>query len=149
MPRVTFAMHTGLPADQVLAMFTDFSARRPELWPTLARELYNVYEVAATSADVKEGSPRPTQMWERVHYDWSVPGTVRWTVHESNYFVPGSYVEVTVQEAATGGSEIQVEWSRTGIGLRGKAIAALIVLSRGSILRRNVFQLAFDRAARK
>jgi hypothetical protein len=149
MARVTFHMQTSLAPERVLAMLTDFSQCRPELWPTLSRELYEVYEVHAASADVKEGSHWPTQMWERVHYDWSVPGKVRWTVHESNYFAPGSYVELTVQEGATGGSEIQVEWSRTGIGMRGKAITALVVLSRGNILRRNVFQLAFDRAARR
>src|SRR5262249_7100441 len=136
MPRVTFDMQTSLPAEQVLSMLTDFSMRRPELWPTLARELYEVYEVGPAGADVKEGGPRPTLMWERVHYDWSVPGRVRWTVQESNYFAPGSYVEVTVQRAATGGSQIHVEWNRTGIGLRGKALAGLVVLSRGTIIRR-------------
>jgi hypothetical protein len=148
MARVTFDMQTSLTPEKVLAMLTDFSTRRPELWPTLARELYEVYDVGIASADVKEGSPWPARMWERVHYDWSVPGRVRWTVQRSNYFAPGSYVEVTVQKAATGRSQIRVEWSRTGIGFRGKAITALVVLSRGRILRRNVFQLAFDRAAR-
>ncbi len=118
MPRVTFNMHTGLPPEQVLAMLTDFSARRLELWPTLARELYEVYEVGATSADVKEGSPWPSRMWERVHYNWSVPGRVRWTVQESNYFAPGSYVEVTVQKAPTRGQpgargvEPDGEWAK-------------------------------------
>jgi hypothetical protein len=72
MARVTFDMHTGLRPERALAMLTDFSARRPELWPTLTRELYAVYEVHPTGADVKEGSPWPTRMWERVHYDWTV-----------------------------------------------------------------------------
>ncbi len=87
-------------------------------------------------------------MWERVHYNWSVPGRVRWTVQESNYFAPGSYVEVTVQKAPTGGSEVYVEWNRTGIGLKGKALIGLVVLTGGTIIRRKVFQRAFDRAAR-
>ena len=90
MALVRFPVHTGLPPERVLAMLTDFSARRPDLWPTLTRELYEVYDVRTEGADVKEGSPWPTRMWERVHYDWSVRGRVRWTVQESNYFAPGS-----------------------------------------------------------
>jgi hypothetical protein len=148
MPLVTFGIHTGLAPEQVLAMLTDFSARRPELWPTLARELYEVYEVHPTSADVKEGSSWPTRMWERVHYDWSAPGRVRWTVEESNCFARGSYVEVSVQQEATGGSNVHVDWSRKGIGLKGKALVGLVVLTGGAIIRRKVFQRAFDRTVR-
>src|SRR5262249_6478638 len=143
MPLVTFGMHTRLAPEQVLAMLTDFSARRPELWPTLARELYEIYEVHPTSADVKEGSAWPTRMWERVHYEWSASGRVRWTVQESNCFERGSYVEVTVQAAPTGGSRVQVDWSREGIGLKGKALVGLVVLTGGAIIRRKVFQRAF------
>jgi hypothetical protein len=35
MPRVTFDIHTILPPEQVLAMLTDFSARRSsgQCWP--------------------------------------------------------------------------------------------------------------------
>ena len=148
MPLVTFDMQTRLPPEQVLAMLTDFSSRRPQLWPTLAADVYEVYDVRATSADVKEGSPGPVRMWERAHYDWSVPGLVRWMVLDSNYFAPGSYTEVIVQPAPKGGSQIHVESNRTGIGLKGKAVIALNVLSRGSILRRKVFQPAFDIALR-
>src|SRR5215468_7605413 len=58
MSLVTFEMQTALPPKQVMAMLTDFSASRPELWPTLARELYEIYEVRPTSADVKQRSAR-------------------------------------------------------------------------------------------
>jgi hypothetical protein len=137
-------MQTTLPPEQVLALLTDFSSRRPQLWPTLAEDLYEVYDVGPTSAEVKEGSPGPVRMWERAHYDWSVPGRVRWTVLDSNYFAPGSYTEVIVKKGTGGGSHIHVESNRTGIGLSGKAIIGLNVMSRGGILRRKVFQPAFD-----
>jgi len=113
-------------------MLTDFSARRPELWPTLARELYEVYEVHPTSADVKEGSSWPTRMWERVRYDWSAPGRVRELRGDNS---PG---------AATGGSHVHVDWSRAGIGLKGQALVGLVVLTRGAIIQR-----AFDRVVQK
>jgi len=148
MPLVRFDIQTRLPPEQVLAILTDFSQRRPQLWPTLAEDLYEVYDVRPTSADVKEGSPWPVRMWERAHYDWSVPGRVRWTVLDSTYFAPGSYTEVIVQEGTGGGSQIHVESNRTGIGLIGKILAALVAASRGSILRRKVFQPAFDNVLR-
>src|SRR5215470_3879001 len=115
MPLVTFDMRTALPPERVLAMLTDFSPRRPELWPTLAPELYEIYEIQPTCADVKEGSPPPTRMWERAQYDWSVPGRVRWTVRKSNFFAPGSYTEVTVKMSNEVGSELYVESNRTGV----------------------------------
>jgi len=149
MARVAFEVDTELSPQQVISMLTDFSPRRPELWPTLARELYCVHEITTTSAEVQEGSLRPTLIWERDHYDWSIAGWVRWTVQESNYSKPGSYVQAIVQEAASGGSRVLVEWNRTGIGLKGKALIGLVVLTRGAIIRRKVFKRAFARAARQ
>jgi hypothetical protein len=149
MARVSFEVDTKLSPAQVISMLTDFSPRRSELWPTLARELYCVHKITTTSAEVREGSLRPTLMWERDHYDWSVAGWVRWTVQESNYCKPGSYVQALVQEAEGGGSRVQVEWNRTGIGFKGKVLIALVVLIRGAIIRRKVFERAFARAARQ
>jgi hypothetical protein len=57
MPPVTFDTHTKLPPERALAMLTDFSARRPELRPRLACELYHIFEVHVASADASEGSP--------------------------------------------------------------------------------------------
>jgi len=147
MATVTFGMRTSLPPDRVMSMLTDFSSSRPEVWPTLAPQLYEVYSVDLTAAHVKEGSLRPVVIWERCHYEWSTD-RVRWTVHASNYCKPGSYVEVTVGKGAGLGSQIYVEWNRTGVGFKGKALIAFVVLSGGAIIRRKVFQRAFDRAVR-
>jgi len=148
MPRVAFDVHTVLPAATVLTMLTDFTARRPALWPTLSPKLYEVYELGPTSADVKEGSSKPVVIWERAHYDWSVPGRVRWTVHASNYCIQGSFVEAEVHDVDDGGATVHVEWNRTGVGLKGKTLIALVVLTRGAVIRRKVFERAFDRAAK-
>jgi hypothetical protein len=67
-------------------------------------------------------------------------------VQESNYCTPGSYVEVTVRPQPDGGSQLHVEWNRSGVGMKGKILIALVVLTRGTILRRKVFQQALDRA---
>ena len=143
MARVAFDIHTKLPAKRVMSMLTDFSSRRPELWPMLAPELFEVYRLGATSADVKEGSLYPALIWERVHYDWSAD-RVRWTVQESNYCKPEDYVEVKVRERAGAGSQVRVDWSRRGVGFKGKLFVTFVVLTRGSIIRRKAFESAFD-----
>jgi hypothetical protein len=55
MAQVAFDVHTKLSPEQVMSMLTDFSPRRPELWPTLARDLYCVHKIMTTSAEVQEG----------------------------------------------------------------------------------------------
>jgi hypothetical protein len=97
---------------------------------------------------VKEGSLYPALTWERDHYEWSAD-RVRWTVQESNYCKPGSYVEVTVRAGAGGGSQLRVDWNRRGVGIKGKILIALVVLTRGANIRRKVFQRAIDRVLRQ
>ena len=147
MPKVSFYLRTAVPPERVMAMLTDFSPNRPELWPMLAPELYEVYRLDADRAYVKEGSTFPRRIWERDDYEWSAD-RVRWTVRESNYCRPGSYVEVSVRAEAGGGTRLHVDWNRRGVGVRGKMMIAFVVITRGAIIRRKVFQCAFDREAR-
>jgi hypothetical protein len=49
--------------------------------------------VGNTFADVQEGSKMPGMtVWAKEHYDWSAPELITWTVRESNFCAPGSYV---------------------------------------------------------
>jgi len=147
MPKVSFDLRTAVPPERVMAMLTDFSPNRPEVWPMLAPELYEGYRLDAGSAYVKEGSTFPRRIWERDDYEWSAD-RVRWTVRESNYCQPGSYVKVSVRPEAGGGTRLHVDWNRRGVGVRGKMMIAFVVLTRGTIIRRKVFQRAFDREER-
>jgi hypothetical protein len=45
-------------------MLTDFSSRRPDIWPMLATELYEVHRLEPGSADVTEGSLYPAPITE-------------------------------------------------------------------------------------
>ena len=147
MARVAFDIHTGLPPERVMQMLTDFSAHRPDVWPMLAPELYEVHRLGSGSADVKEGSLYPALIWEQDHYEWSAD-RVRWTVRDSNYCHPGSYVEVGVRPEADGGTRLQVDWNRRGVGIKGKMMIAFVVLTRGAIIRGKVFKRAFDQEER-
>jgi len=144
MPRVEVDVETSLPAERVREALLDFSDRRPDIWPGLERTLYEVYSVGETSADVKEGSKMPGMtVWAREHYDWSTPGTVRWTVTESNFCAPGSYVAATMTPR-DGGTRVHVEWERRGTTLKGRLVIRMIKLSKGKPVAASMRQ-AFEK----
>ena len=143
MPRVEFDMHTPLPSERVLEMLTDFSDKRPDIWPGLWRDAYEVYSAGAKTAEVREGSKSP-KVWARERYDWSVPGTVRWEVLESNFCKPGSFVEARVKPR-NGGSTVHITWNRTPTSPMGYVATALIVLTRGGPVKASL-NSAFKRA---
>ena len=132
MPSVDVIVETTLPPQAVRDALVDFSDRRPDLWPGLTRELYEVYSVGDHTADVKEGTKMPVgEVWARERYDWSQPDVVRWTVQESNFCTPGSYVEARLVPRGDGGTRIEIHWERTGTSLLGKVACRLIPLTKG------------------
>lgn len=65
-----FDVHTKATPDQVVELFTDFSADRPKRWPALSPKQYRVLSVGETEADVWEGQDLP-KINARWHYGWS------------------------------------------------------------------------------
>ena len=131
MAHVELDIDTPLSSKRVIGALTDFSERRPEIWPGLHPSLYEVRSLGDTWAEVKEGSRLAVMtVWAIEHYDWSVPDTVTWTVKESNFCAPGSSVSAHVVPRV-GGSRIHITWSRTGVGLRGRMMVRMIKLSGG------------------
>ncbi len=135
MARFTVGIDTEVEPTQVVDALIDFSDRRPDIWPGLARELYEVYSVAQTSAEVQEGSSKPVRVWARERYDWSTPGVVRWEVLESNFCKPGSYVEVRVGPGQGGGSHVDLEWNRTPSNARGRIAITVMKVAGPAILK--------------
>ena len=146
MPRVRFTIPAPVPPERVMAMLTDFSQRRPEIWPTLDRRFYKVHDVDATSADIEEGGPPQLGLWEHVIYTWT-EHTVRWTVLESNAFASGSYVDVAVLPDGAGASLLHVEWNRSPVSVKGFLLMLVVVLTKGAILRWRVFDPALSSRA--
>jgi hypothetical protein len=147
MPKVELDVETPLPPERVKDALLDFSPRRPEIWPDIEPSLYEVYAVHETSADVKEGSKTPIGViWAKEHYDWSVPNIVKWTVQESNFCTPGSYVAARIDPNEGAGSRIHIVWERTGVSLRGRLIVTLVKQSKGKPIAASV-KKAFDRLA--
>jgi hypothetical protein len=135
MARIEIDFEAKLPPDKVVEALTDFTPRRPEIWPGLAREFYEVYSVGESSAEVREGSSKPIKVWAKERYDWSMPGTVTWTVNESNFCTPGSFVSVRAEAAPGGGSKIHLTWERFPSNMRGRIAVAMMQMFGPKILR--------------
>lgn len=131
MSTIEFDLESTATPEQVRAALTDFSEQRPRLWPGIDPSLYKVYSLGQTTAEAREGSKGPGgKVWAREHYDWSDPETVRWTVQESNFSRPGSYVSATIRPRG-GGSLVHIVWDRTGTTIAGKLICSMVRLSGG------------------
>ncbi|MGH2736978.1 MAG: hypothetical protein ACRDKZ_15470, partial [Actinomycetota bacterium] len=77
---IQFEVESPLPPDAVLEALTDFSERRPELWPAIDPKLYRVHDVSASSALVTEGTDFMGGIWATELYEWDGSGTVRATI---------------------------------------------------------------------
>ncbi|HEX9237063.1 MAG TPA: SRPBCC family protein [Actinomycetota bacterium] len=149
MTRIETDLETTVPPDKVRAALLDFSPRRPEIWPGIASSMYEVYSVGETSADVKEGTKMPgMKVWARERYDWSNPDTVTWTVQESNFSAPGSYVSATVTPREGGGSHVHIVWDRTPTSLVGRIVMFAIVRTKGKPIAAS-FKKAMDKLERE
>ena len=144
MTRIAFDLHAEAPADTVRAALLDFSDRRPELWPGLPADQYEVYEIGDTWAEIREGYRGP--IWVRERYDWSVPGRVIFTVVDSGFAAPGSYCIVDIEPADGGGSRLRITWVRRGKGWFGRLFVALMALTGGAAVR-NSFEMGLARLA--
>src|SRR5262245_21556028 len=128
MTRFEIDFETALPPTEVIQALTNFTPQRPDIWPGLARQYYEVYSVGETSADVREGGTKPVKVWAKEHYDWSTPGTVTWTVKESDFCTPGSFVSVRADPSGAGGSKVHLTWERFPSNAKGRFIIAMMKL---------------------
>ena len=126
MAHVVTERDTSASPERVIGALTDFSSRRLELWPNLDPKYFELEDSGATSAEVLEGSNSFGGVWERSHYDWSHPGTVRIDVQDSNAFQPGSYWVYEVTPKAGGGSHVHMEFDRRPRNLKGQVVSALL-----------------------
>src|ERR1041384_7439819 len=132
-PKVEIDLETDVAPERGQEALLGFSARRPSIWPGITAELYEVYSVGETSAEIKEGTRMPGGVfWARERYEWSTPGLVTWTVQESNFCQPGSHVSATISPRPGGGSRVHVTWNRTGTTFRGRMAGLMIKATKGN-----------------
>jgi hypothetical protein len=134
MPRIEFSLDTDLPADQVFAAITDFTDRRPDLWPNISRKFYEVHATGENWAEATEGTEVIGGIWARERYEWS-PGEVRATVMDSNIAKSGTWEMRVVSR--DGGSHIEVVNHRQFTG-KGRVLAVGLVLIGRSVLKKDL-----------
>ncbi len=92
---------------RVLEAARDFSDRRADVWPNVKARHLEVHQRGENFAEVTEGTWVVGLFWERNHYEWSEPGSVKATVIDSNIFQPGSTWELRAT-TRDGGSEVEM-----------------------------------------
>jgi len=128
MAHVVTELDTTASPERVIRALTDFSPKRLELWPNVDRKYFKLESSGQTSAEVTEGSGVFGGVWERGHYDWSEPGTVRIEVMDSNTFKPGSFWLYEVTPGPGGGSHVHMEFDRRPRNLKGRIVGAVLEL---------------------
>jgi hypothetical protein len=127
MARVRYAADGTVAAERVVAALTDFSDRRPAIWPGLSARLYKAHAIQDDAADVTEGTDVLGGIWAREHYDWSRPGVVTLTCTESPFFRAGTTTTWQVSPTATG-CHVEVDLHRIARSPRGLLVGVLVQL---------------------
>jgi hypothetical protein len=108
-------IETTVSPERLLAAATDFSERRPDLWPGISRRSYRVFSLGDHTADVEEGT---SPVHHRYHYQWTDDGTVRAITTEATVMKTGSVWEMRVRPRDGGGSIVQIH---VEMGFKGAA----------------------------
>jgi hypothetical protein len=125
MSTVKVQVATKKSPEEVRQILTDFSPARAEAWPGVDLSHLKVHDSGENWIEVTEGN---NVGWERERYSWDdAAGTVTATTVESNLWAAGSrwdYKLVPVD----GGTRVELTLHRTGKGVKGKLIGALLPL---------------------
>lgn len=123
MPTVRFRMTSALDPAALMGVLTDFGPTRPQQWPTIDADHFQVHSLGDTWAEVTEGT---AAAWESARYDWDVRrGRVTVTTHDSKVFGPGGGWTFQLTPQA-GGTLVNIELIRNPTGLKRRLLAALL-----------------------
>ncbi len=141
-----YSVDTKAAPDQVFRAFTDFSDRRLEVWAkTLDPKKYELREHGDNWAVVKEGSAG-TKIWVLLRYEWQEPGTVHWSLVDSDH-CDGGTGDITIVPRPGGGSTLNVVIDHQDPrGVRGRGILLMQRLV-GPIAFPRLWKSALDRLA--
>lgn len=132
---IRFHLDSELDAATLMAVLTDFGPTRPQRWPTIDENHFEVHQLGDNWAEVTEGTE---SAWERARYDWDDQANrVRVTTHDSKVFGPGGGWLFELTPGPAGGTRVHIELTRQPTGLKRKALAALLPLAAPSALRRS------------
>lgn len=126
MATIRYSADGAVSPERFLAAMTDFSDRRPELWPNLDAKFYKLHERGETWAEVTEGTNVFGGVWARERYDWSEAGHVVLRVVESPHFRAGTTIEYRVTPRTDGGCHVEVVSTRIPTSLPGRLVGWIL-----------------------
>ena len=129
MAKIHYEADGPISAERFIAALTDFSERRPELWPNLDLKFYQLHESGPTWAEVTEGTDVLGGIWGRERYDWSQPGLVTIRLLDAIDFRPGTITEYRVTSSADGGCHVAVDFERKATSVRGRFVGVVVQLT--------------------
>jgi len=133
MPVIRFHLQSTLTAPEVMAVLTDFSPSRPDQWPTIDADHFEVDALGDNWAVVTEGT---AAAWEHARYEWDAArGRVDITTLDSKVFGPGGGWVFQVTPEGTG-ARVDVELTRHPRTVKGKLLALLLPLVAPGSLRK-------------
>ena len=125
MSTVTAQITTAKSPEEVRRILTDFSPARADAWPGVDLSHLKVHESGDNWIEVTEGN---NVGWERERYSWDdEAGTVTATTVDSNLWAAGSQWDYKLGPVDAG-TRVEVTLNRTGKGVKGKLIGALLPL---------------------
>ena len=128
MAKIHYEADGAVSAERFVAALTDFSERRPDLWPNLDTKYFELHELGDTWADVTEGTDMLGGIWAHERYDWSEPGHVRLSLMEAVDFSPGTVIDYHVTSTSDGGCHVSVDFQRIAVSARGRLVGLLVQL---------------------
>ena len=129
MAKIHYEADGAISAERFIAALTDFSERRPELWPNLDAKYYDLHELGDTWADVTEGTNVLGGVWAHEHYDWSEPGLVRLRLIDAVDFTSGTMIDYRVTSRPDGGCHVAVDFQRVAASMRGRFVGIVVQLT--------------------
>lgn len=128
MARIQYAAEGSISPERFVAALTDFSDRRPDLWPNLDAKFYRLHELGETWAEVTEGTDVLGGVWAREHYDWSEPGHVQLRLVDSPHFRAGTTIDYRVTPRPGGGCHVDVVSERIATSVQGRLIGLILAV---------------------
>ena len=130
MAKIHYEADGPVAADRFIAALTDFSERRPELWPNLDAKFYQLHELGDTWAEVTEGTDVLGGVWARERYDWSEPGIVRLATRRGRRLPARHGHRISRRRPRPdGGCHVAVDFQRIAASLRGRIVGVAVQLA--------------------
>ncbi|MFF1873902.1 hypothetical protein [Streptomyces sp. CB03911] len=131
---VNLHLVSSLSPSAVLAVLTDFGPGRPEAWPSIDADHFEVHGLGENWAEVTEGT---AAAWERARYDWEPGGDeVTITTLDSKLFGPGGGWLFRLTPEGDG-TRVDVRLTRTPGSVKGKVLASLLPVVAPASLRKS------------